>query len=61
MGVLVVSFIVIVLLAIGVMVYAAYPDRGREVPGAPWLGGMVAKPVRWYQRLIDRESRTLHH
>lgn len=28
----------IVLLAGAVLLYAAYPHRGEEVPGAPWLG-----------------------
>ncbi|WP_370248766.1 hypothetical protein [Nocardioides sp.] len=33
----------VLVLAAGVAVYAAYIDRGREVPGAPWLNRVAAR------------------
>jgi len=35
---IVIVMLVIVLVAAGVVTYVAFPHRGEEVPGAPWLG-----------------------
>lgn len=35
----------ILLVAGAVLLYAAYPHRGEEVPGAPWLGEAARKAV----------------
>lgn len=40
---IVMSFSVIV--AAGVVVYAAYPQRGRRLPVAPWLGDAMGRAV----------------
>jgi hypothetical protein len=39
----VLSMIVIVAVAAVVVVYAAYPHRGRDVPVIPWVGGAMRK------------------
>lgn len=41
--------------AFGVLVltYVAFPHRGEEVPGAPWLGHAMR---RWIDRLPTRET-----
>lgn len=40
---LVVSMLVILVVAGLVVVYAAYPHRGENVPGMPWLGEAMGK------------------
>ena len=43
---IVVAMVVIVLLAGVVVVYVAFPHRGEELPGVPWLGRMMRKGAR---------------
>lgn len=43
---IVVAMIVIVLLAGVVVVYVAFPHRGEDVPGAPWLGKLMHRGAR---------------
>ena len=40
---IVITMLVILLIAACVVVYAAFPHRGENVPGAPWLGDAMAK------------------
>lgn len=43
----------IVLLAVAVVVYVAYPHRGQEVPKAPWVGDTMRKGVEMLPTLSD--------
>jgi hypothetical protein len=43
--VLVLLMVAILLVAGAVVVYVAFPHRGEEVPGAPWLGEAVKRGV----------------
>ena len=43
---IVVSMVVIVLLAGVVAAYVAFPHRGEDLPGAPWLGRLMRKGAR---------------
>jgi hypothetical protein len=43
---IVVSMVVIVLVAAVVAVYVAFPHRGEDVPGAPWLGRLMRRGAR---------------
>lgn len=43
---IVVAMVVIVLLAGVVVVYVAFPHRGEDIPGAPWLGRLMHKGAR---------------
>jgi hypothetical protein len=43
---IVVSMVLIVLVAGVVTVYVAYPHRGEELPGAPWLGRLMRRGAR---------------
>jgi hypothetical protein len=68
--VLVLLMLVILVVAGAVVVYVAFPHRGEEVPGAPWLGEAVQRgvdtvgdllevPGEWVdERLADRSSDT---
>ena len=40
---IVIIMLVILLVAACVVVYAAFPHRGEDIPGAPWLGDAMAK------------------
>ncbi len=40
---IVITMVVILLIAGCVVVYAAYPHRGEEIPGAPWLGDAMTR------------------
>lgn len=46
----------IVLLAAAVLLYAAYPHRGEDVPGAPWLGDAARKAVEKLPLLEDEAA-----
>jgi hypothetical protein len=43
---IVVSMVVIVLVAGVVAAYVAFPHRGEELPGAPWLGRLMRRGAR---------------
>ena len=43
---IVVSMAVIVLVAGIVAVYVAFPHRGEDLPGAPWLGRLMRRGAR---------------
>jgi hypothetical protein len=43
---IVVAMVVIVLLAGVVVVYVAFPHRGEDLPGVPWLGRLMRKGAR---------------
>ena len=42
---IVIAMFVILLLAAAVVLYAAFPHRGEDLPGAPWLGDAMGKAV----------------
>ena len=42
---IVISMVAIVVLAVLVVTFVAFPHRGEEVPGAPWLGDSMSKAV----------------
>jgi hypothetical protein len=43
----------ILVIAAAVVVYVAYPHRGEEVPGAPWLGDAMQRGVETVGDLLD--------
>jgi len=43
---IVVAMVVIVLLAGVVVVYVAFPHRGEDLPGVPWLGRLMRRGAR---------------
>ena len=43
MLVVVLAMVLIVAMAALVVTYVAYPARGRQVPGAPWIGDALAQ------------------
>ncbi|WP_432478950.1 hypothetical protein [Nocardioides sp. GXQ0305] len=42
---IVISMVVIVVVAGVVVTFVAFPHRGAEVPGAPWLGDGMSRAV----------------
>ena len=50
----VIAMVVIVVLAVGIVVYVAYPHRGEELPRAPWLGGAMRRGVDLLPTLDER-------
>lgn len=56
MVVLVLLMLVILLAAGAVVVYVAFPHRGEEVPGAPWLGDALQRGVDTVGDLLDRTA-----
>ena len=51
----------IVLLASLVVVYVAYPHRGRDVPRAAWLGATMRKGVDRLPTLDNQAGRRSEH
>lgn len=43
MLVVVIAMVLIVAMAALVVTYVAFPGRGRQLPGAPWLGDALAQ------------------
>lgn len=50
----------IVLLALLVLVYTAYPGRGQQVPKAAWIGAAMVQ-VRDRLPTLDRTTERSHH
>jgi hypothetical protein len=42
---IVIAMFLILLLAGAVVLYAAFPHRGEELPGVPWVGEALGKAV----------------
>ena len=55
--VIVIVMIVILVLAGVVLAYAAWPARGEEVPGAPWLGEALEKVADAAPLLESEDAR----
>jgi len=53
MVVLVLLMLVILVVAAAVVVYVAYPHRGEDVPGVPWLGDAMKRGVDTVGDLLD--------
>lgn len=49
--------VAILVIAGAVVVYVAYPHRGEEVPGAPWLGEAMKRGVDAMPTLEDEHTR----
>jgi hypothetical protein len=45
--------LLILVIAGGVVLYVAYPHRGEDVPGAPWLGDAMQRGVDSIGDLLD--------
>ena len=63
---LVLVMLAILVVAAAVVVYVAFPHRGEEVPGAPWLGEATMRGVDTVGDLLDpsaddREREHAHH
>jgi hypothetical protein len=52
---IVIIMLVILLIAGAVVVYVAFPHRGEEIPGAPWLGDAMIKAVDAFP-VIDADT-----
>jgi hypothetical protein len=54
---LLLAMVLILVVAAGVVVYVAYPHRGEDVPGAPWLGDAMKRGVDTVGDLMERPER----
>jgi hypothetical protein len=54
---IVLAMLVIVVLAVVVVLYVAFPHRGEQVPHAPWLGDAMGKGVNRLPTLANRRER----
>ena len=52
---LVLAMLAIIVVAVLVVTYVAFPHRGEEVPHAPWLGDAMSKGVDALPTLEDDE------
>jgi hypothetical protein len=57
--VLVLLMLAILLVAGAVVVYVAFPHRGEDVPGAPWLGEAVKRGVDTVGDVLERSGERL--
>ena len=60
MLVLALLMLAILVIAGAVVLYVAYPHRGEEVPGAPWLGDAMKRGVDTVGDLLDAPSESRH-
>ena len=61
MLVLALLMLLILVIAGAIVVYVAYPHRGEEVPGAPWLGEAMKRSVDTVGDLLDRPADNREH
>lgn len=57
-----IALVMIVILVVSglVVTYVAFPHRGEEVPGAPWLGDAMSKGVEALPTLDEDEGTGGH-
>jgi hypothetical protein len=55
------AMLLVLVTAGAVVAYVAYPHRGQEIPGAPWLGDAMGKARRALPDLDEDEQHQLHH
>ena len=48
--------VLILVIAGAVVVYVAFPHRGEDVPGAPWLGDAMQRGVDTVGDLLERPA-----
>lgn len=48
--------LLILVLAGAVVVYVAYPHRGEEIPGAPWVGDAMKRGVDTLGDLLEQPA-----
>lgn len=53
---IVIAMLVIVSIAAVVVAYVAFPHRGEDLPGAPWLGDAMSKAVESLPTVEDSEQ-----
>ena len=53
MGFIIVSMLVIIVVAGLVVTFVAFPHRGEEVPGAPWLGETMTRAADALPTIAD--------
>jgi hypothetical protein len=59
---LVLALLMLGILAIAgaVVLYVAYPHRGEDVPGAPWLGDAIQRGVDCVGGLLEAAPESRH-
>jgi hypothetical protein len=50
---IILTMLLVLVAAAGVVAYVAYPHRGADIPGAPWLGDAMRKGVERLPTLDD--------
>ncbi len=55
-----IAMLVVLAMAGAVVAYVAFPHRGQDVPGAPWLGEAMGKARRALPDLDEDEQELLH-
>ena len=53
---IVLTMLLILLVSAAVVVYAAYPHRGEDVPKAPWVGEIMNKTADKLPTLHEEDS-----
>jgi len=53
---LVVSMLFILVVCGLIAVYVAYPSRGEQTPGAPWLGEALGRAAQRFQTLDETDA-----
>ena len=58
---IVITMLAILLVCGVVVVYVAFPHRGEEVPGAPWLGDAMTKAAEALPVIDDDTGEVTSH
>ena len=58
---IVIIMLVILAVATAVMVCAAFPRRGEDVPGVPWLGDAMSRAADAFPVIDDDTGETTPH
>ncbi|WP_295660489.1 hypothetical protein [uncultured Nocardioides sp.] len=61
MTAIILTMLLVLVAATGVVVYVAWPHRGADVPGAPWLGDAMRKGVERLPTLEEDQHADAQH
>lgn len=61
MLVIMLTMLFVVLVSVAVVAYVAFPHRGEDIPGAPWLGDAMKKGVEKLPTIEEDQSRDQFH
>lgn len=61
MTAIILTMLLVLVISAAVVAYVAFPHRGADIPGAPWLGDAMRKGVDRLPTLDEEQHHDRHH